>query len=197
MKAKIKVIVWLLMFGFILGGILPKEGLSFCYFSDCFEENVGENEKGGKGKKEGKKKESYSIEYSKPIFLDVENLYRNRTVYVVLVNFNVGEGLEKKVRETLFEELKKVGMNVVVDPRQGAYLMGLFLKKIDKEEVEVDVLIRERAEIKGSEGRVKFYSSDLDSVDHFTTVKIREKETEEGKLLKRLIENLVNFFKVY
>jgi len=193
MKTKIKVIVWLLMFGFILGGILPKESLSFCYFSDCFEEDV----KGSKKDKKDKKEEFYSIEYSKPIFLNAENLHRNRTIYVVLVNFNVREGLEKEARGALFEELKKVGMNVVADPRQGAYLMGLFLKRIDKEGIEVDILIRERAEIKGSEGKVKFYSSDLDSVDHFTTVKIKGKAIEENELFKKLIENLVNFFKIY
>jgi hypothetical protein len=193
MKVKIKVIVSLLMIGLILGGIVPKGGWSFCYFSDCFGEDVGGSEKG----KENKKGEFYSVEYSKLVFLDVENLYRNRTIYVILVNFNVREGLEKEVRSNLIEELKRVGMNVVADPRQGAYLMGLFLKKIDKEEVEVDVLIRERAEIKGSEGRIKFYSSDLDSVDHFTTVKIKGKGIEGKELFKRLIENLVNFFKVY
>jgi hypothetical protein len=75
-------------------------------------------------------------------------------------------------------------------------LFELFLRKLDKEELVVDVLIRERAEIKSSEGRVKFYSSDLDSIDRFTTVKIKGKEIEKDKLLKKLIENLVNFFKI-
>lgn len=192
MKAKRKAIALLLMFGLILGWITLKEGWSFCYFSDCFEESVEENKKNKKSKKE----EFYSIEYSNPIYLDVENLHRNRTIYVVLVNFNIREGLEKEVREALLGELKKVGMNVVADPRQGAYLFELFLRKLDKEELVVDVLIRERAEIKSSEGRVKFYSSDLDSIDRFTTVKIKGKEIEKDKLLKKLIENLVNFFKI-
>jgi hypothetical protein len=141
---------------------------------------------------------AFEIEYSNPVFLDVENLHRNRTIYVVLVNFNVKEGLEERIRKGLFDELKKVGMTVVSDPRQGAYLMGLFLKKIDKDEVEVDVLIRERYEIKGFEGRPKVYSSDLDSVDHLTTVKVKRtaSDKEEDKVFEKLIENLVNFFKI-
>jgi len=192
MKAKGKVMVLLLVFGLILGWITLKEGWSFCYFSDCFEESVEKSEKN----KESQKKEFYSIEYSNSVYLDVENLHRNRTIYVVLVNFNVREGLEKEVREALLGELKKTKMNVVADPRQGAYLLELFLKKLEKGEVVVDVLIRERAEIKGSEGKVKFYSSDLDSIDRFTTVKIKGKEIEGDKLLKKLIENLVNFFKI-
>jgi hypothetical protein len=192
MKNKGKVFALILMFGLILGWITLKEGWSFCYFSDCFEESVEKSKKD----KESKKKEFYSIEYNNPIYLDVENLHRNRTIYVILVNFNVREGLEKEVKEALLEELKKIGMDVVTDPKRGAYLLGLFLKKLDKGEVVVDVLIRERPEIKGSVGKVKFYSSDLDSVDRFTTVKIKGKEIEESKLLKKLIENLVNFFKI-
>jgi hypothetical protein len=197
MKIKVKVIVWLLTFGFILGWLTSKDGWSFCYFSECIKECIKERIR----KEEKKKREFYSIEYSNPVFLDVENLYRNRTIYVVLVNFKVGEGVEKEVREALIEELKKVGMNVVADPRRGAYLMGLFLRKFNEREIEVDVLIRERYEIKGSEGRVKFYTSDLDSIDHFTTVRVirirGNEEPEENMLFKKLIENLVNFFKIY
>jgi hypothetical protein len=192
MKVKVKVIVWLLTFGFVFGWLTLKDAWSFCYFSACIKECIKERMK----KEEKKKREFYSIEYSRPVFLDVENLYRNRTIYVVLVNFNVEVGLEREVKEALIEELRKVRMNVVADPRQGAYLLGLFLRRFDKEEIEVDVLIRERYEIKGSEGRIKFYTSDLDSVDHFTTVKVRGEGIEENMLFKKLIENLVNFFKV-
>jgi len=171
----------LLLMVLALLGSFPKNGFSFC--SDCSEKN---------------EKKAFEIEYSNPVFLDVENLHRNRTIYVVLVNFNVKEGLEERIRKALFDELKKVEMVVVSDPRQGAYLMGLFLKKIDKDEVEVDVLIRERYEIKGFEGKPKVYSSDLDSVDHLTTVKVKRKpsDKEEDKVFEKLIENLVNFFKI-
>jgi hypothetical protein len=106
------------------------------------------------------------------------------------------EGLEKETKEYLTEGLKKVGMDVVADPRQGGYLMMLFLKRIEKGEVEVDVLIRERPEIKGLERRVKFYNSDLDSVDHLTTVRIKGKEEKESLLLKKMVDNLINFFKI-
>jgi len=170
----------LLLMVSILFGSFPQNVFSFSFYCNYNEKSV------------------YKIEYSNPVFLDVENLHRNRTIYVVLVNFNIKEDLEKKVRKFLFDELKKVGMVVVSDPRQGAYLMGLFLKKIDKDEVEVDVLIRERYEIKGLEGKPKIYSSDLDSVDHLTTVKVKREtsDKEAHKVFEKLIENLVNFFKI-
>jgi hypothetical protein len=170
----------------VLFGSFPQNGFSFSF---CC--NYNEND-------EKIKKRTYKIEYSHPVFLDVENLHRNRTIYVVLVNFNVKEGLEEKVKKVLFDELKKVRMTVVSDPKQGAYLMGLFLRKVDKDEVVIDVLIRERYEIKGLEGRPKIYSSDLDSVDHLTTVKIKKESSdkEEDKVFEKLIENLVNLFKI-
>jgi hypothetical protein len=181
----------LLLMVLALLGSFPKNGFSFC--SDCSEKK---DEVFDATSKETFK--DFKIEYSNPVFLDVENLHRNRTIYVVLVNFNVKKGLEERIRKDLFDELKKVGMAVVSDPRQGAYLMGLFLKKIDKDEVEVDVLIRERYEIKGLEGKPKIYSSDLDSVDHLTTVKVKRKtnDKEEDKVFEKLIENLANFFKI-
>jgi hypothetical protein len=177
-----KVKILILLFFFLLGGIDPKEGNAFSFFCSKEEKN--------------KKEELYSMEYSKPVFLDIEHLHRNRTVYVVLVNFNVREGLEKEIQEYLIEELRKIGMDVVADPKQGAYLIKLFLKRIDKGEVEVDVLIRERPEIKGLERKVKFYGSDLDSVDHLTTVRIKGKEGKEIMLFKKLVENLIIFFKI-
>jgi hypothetical protein len=179
MKKIANLVLLLVVLAFL--GSFPKNGFSFSF---CCDYN-GKNEK-----------KAIEIEYSNPVFLDVENLYRNRTIYVVLVNFNVKEDLEKKIKKFLFDEFKKVGMTVVSDPRQGAYLMGLFLKKIDKDEVVVDVLIRERHEIKGLEGRPKIYSSDLDSIDHLTTVKVKRKDKEEEKVFERLIENLINFFKI-
>ena len=184
-NSKVASLILLLMFS-ILFGYFPQNGFSFSFCCNYKEKN------------EKNEKSVYKIEYSNPVFLDVENLHRNRTIYVVLVNFNIKEGLEEKVRKVLFDELKKVGMVVVSDPRQGAYLMGLFLKKIDKDEVVVDVLIRERYEIKGLEGRPKLYSSDLDSVDHLTTVKVKKETSnkEEDKIFEKLIENLVNFFKI-
>jgi hypothetical protein len=171
----------LLLIVLVFLGSFFRNGFAFCF-------NYSEKDE----------KKALEIEYSNPIFLDVENLHRNRTIYVVLVNFNVKEGLEEKVRKVLFDELKKVGMSIVSDPRLGAYSMELFLKKIDKEEIVVDVLIRERHEIKGFEGKPKIYSSDLDSVDHLTTVKVKRKSSdkEEDKIFEKLIKNLVSFFKI-
>jgi hypothetical protein len=152
----------------------------------------------------------YKIEYSKPVFLDVENLRRNRTIYVALIGFNVEKDLEEKVRGYLFEELKKVGMNIVSEQRMGAYLIGVFLKKFAEDEVVVDVLIRERPEIKGFEGRAKVYASDLDSIDHLTTLKIKKvekkgeiekkdeiKRGEEDDIFKKLTEVLAGLFKIF
>lgn len=176
------VLVLVLSILFFLGGVRSGSSFSFCLPSFF--------------KKEETKRQNYEIEYSKPIFLDVENLYRNRTIFVVLINFNVKEGLEESVRKYLFEELKRVGMEVVSDPRRGAYMMGLFLRKMDKDEVVVDVLVRERPEVKGFEGKTKFYSSDLDSVDHLTTVKVKRKDGDkEEEALEWLVKNLVNLFK--
>jgi hypothetical protein len=182
-KALVTSLVLLSMILTFLGGF-PKNGFSFSF---CWVH------------KEKNEKKTFEIEYSNSVFLDVENLHRNRTIYVRLVNFNVEEGLEERVKKALLDELKRVGMVVVSDPRQGAYLMGLFLKKIDKDEVVVDVLIRERYEIKGLEGRPKIYSSDLDSVDHLTTVKVKKESSdkEEEKVFEKLIENLVNLFKIF
>jgi hypothetical protein len=171
----------------ILFGSFPQSGFSFSFCCNYNEKNKKNEES------------AYKIEYSNSVFLDVENLHRNRTIYVMLVNFNVKEGLEEKVKKVLFDKLKKAGMTVVSDPRQGAYLMGLFLKKVDKDEIVVDVLIRERYEIKGFEGRPKIYSSNLDSVDHLTTVKVKKESSdkEEEKVFEKLIENLVNLFKIF
>jgi hypothetical protein len=179
MKKIASLVLLFMVFTFL--GSFPLNSFSFCF--NCKEKKV------------------FEIEYSNPVFLDVENLHRNRTIYVVLVNFNIKEGLEEKVRKFLFDELKKVGMTVVSDPRQGAYSMGVFLKKIDKEEIVVDVLIKERPEIKGLEGRTKVYGSDLDSVDHLTTVKVKKvkreaNDKEEDRIFEKLIENLANFFKI-
>jgi hypothetical protein len=173
----------LLTFWFLLG---VGEGFSFC-LSCLF--------------KQAPQVYHYKIEYSKSIFLDIENLRRNRTIYVVFIGFNIKEGLEEKVKGYLFEELKKVGMNVVSDPRQGAYLMEVFLKELDEDGVGVDVLIRERPEVKGFEGRIKTYASDIDSVDHLTTLKIKriEKVEKEGEddIFKKLMEVLAGFFKIF
>jgi hypothetical protein len=176
------VLVLVLSFLFFLGGVRSGSSFSFCLPSFF--------------NKEKTKPKNYEIEYSKPVFLDVENLYRNRTIFVVLINFNVKEGLEENVKKCLFEEFKKVGMEVVSDPKRGAYMMGLFLRKIDKDEIVVDVLIRERPEVKGFEGKTKFYSSDLDSVDHLTTIKVKRKDGDkEEEVLEGLVRNLVNLFK--
>jgi hypothetical protein len=182
MKGKVPRIIFLglLVFWFFLG---VEEGFSFC-LSCLF--------------KQAPKEYHYKIEYSKSIFLDIENLRRNRTIYVVFIGFNVKEGLEEKAKGYLFEELKRVGMNVVSDPRQGAYLMEVFLRELNEDEAVVDVLIRERPEVKGFEGKVKVYTSDLDSVDHLTALKIKRMEKEgEGDVLKKLMEVLAGLFKIF
>jgi hypothetical protein len=174
----------LLIFWFFLG---VEEGFSFC-LSCLF--------------KQTPKVYHYKIEYSKPVFLDIEHLRKNRSIYVVLIGFNVKEGLEEKAKGYLFEELKRVGMNVVSDSRQGAYLMKIYLKKVDEDEVVVDILIRERPEVKDFEGKVKVYASDLDSVDHLTTLKIKKMEKEgekegEDEIFKKLMGVLAGLFKTF
>ncbi len=132
------------------------------------------------------------LEINKPVYLDYEKLAKERTIFVTITG-----PLGFNLYDIIKAELSNTGMDVVSDPQKAAYVLRVFIKKYNKEEIVADVLIRERPEIittKPLPERV--YTTDIDSNDYLVTISVDVDSYTQEDAFRVLIKQISNFFKV-